>query len=288
MALIFINSINSDLALVSLLSATLLIFWFLRLSEKRRLQRIYEALEIELSDEVFSETMVADLPPLAQRYFRHAIQPGTPLASSLQLKFTGNTQFGAKSPKLWSIEGSDIRITPQRGFVWKETMKTGPVIHNGTLYYANNKGEVLWRFFDFIPDPAKSGGGADTAKGMLGRFITQYIWTPFALLPQRGAVWEEIDEEHAKVTVSVDGTPVTLTLMIDPDGRLRESVSLRWGAKTKDGSFAYFSYGITVDAEETFDGYTIPSRLSATWCYEDSNREAPLIFHYQVEQACFT
>ncbi|MEH2041211.1 DUF6544 family protein [Nostoc sp.] len=282
------NLVKTEFAIAGLIFITLLIFWFLWLMEERQLRRIGQSLAAQSSQEIFSEAMIADLPIPAQRYLRHAIQVGTPLASSLSLKFTGNTQFGAKS-KLWPLKGTEILITPQRGFLWKETLQTGLLTQNGLLYYANGKGRVRWNFFELIPDPAKSGGGTnDAAKAMLGRFITKYIWTPFAFLPQQGAVWEAIDDEHAKVTVSVDGTPVTITLTIDAEGRLQESVSLRWGAKTEDGSFAYFPYGIKVEEEKTFDGYTIPSRLSAAWCYGDVDREPPLVFHYAIEKAHFS
>lgn len=283
-----INLVKTEYAIAGLILITLLIFWLLWLMEERQLKQIGQSLTAQPSQEVFSDAMVANLPTPAQRYLRHAIQPGTPLASSLSLKFTGNTQFGAGS-KPWPLKGTDIVIAPKRGFIWKETLQTGLLTQNGLLYYANGKGRVRWNFFQLIPDIAKSGGGSENAaKAMLGRFITKYIWTPFTFLPQQGAVWEAIDDEHAKVTVSVDGTPVTITLTIDADGRLQESVSMRWGAKTQDGSFAYFPYGIKVEEEKTFGGYTIPSRLSAAWCYGDVNRKPPLIFHYAIEQANFS
>lgn len=274
-------------ALTGLSLSTLTGLLLMRQMEDRRVKQIWRSLEAGATSEgVFSEEMVAGLPEPAQRYLMHAIKPGTPLASSVYLTFKGSVQFGPQS-KHNPSQGSEILIVPKRGFVWKESCWTGPVISNGALYYASGQGRVRWRFFNLIPNMLKSGKSPNTWKAMKGRFFTKYVWTPFALLPQQGAVWEAVDEEHAKVTVTVDGTATTLTLHIDPEGRLRESVSMRWGAKSKDGSYNYFPYGVTVTEEKTFGGYTIPSRMSATWCYGDTDREPPLIFNYNIEQARF-
>jgi hypothetical protein len=260
--------------------------WLVQQREKRRINHIWRSLEKPVGQQRFAPDMVADLPEIAQRYFLHAIKPGTPIASSVYLTYTGYQQAGP-SAKQYPSQGHDILITPGQGFVWKEGYRAGPIRRNGVLTYANKEGSVKWTYYNLIPDFVKSRHNANSARGMLGRFITKYIWTPFALLPQQGAVWELIDDEHAKVTVFVDGTPTTLTLHIDQQGRLLESVSLRWGAKTEDGSYAYFPYRITVAEEKTFQGYTIPSQVTAAWTHDDPNRQPPLMFHYRITRAEF-
>lgn len=260
--------------------------WLAQQVEKRRIDDIWRSLEKPGGQQRFSEEMVADLPEIAQRYFLHAIKPGTPLASSVYLTYTGFEQAGPSAPRFPS-QGTNILITPGHGFVWKEGYRAGPIWRSGVLAYANNEGSVKWTYYDLIPDRVKSRHNANSARGMRGRFITKYVWTPFALLPQRGAVWQVIDDEHAKVTVSVDGTETDLTLHIDQEGRLLESVSLRWGAKADDGSYAYFPYRVTITEEKTFQGYTIPYRVTAAWTYDDPNRKPPLMFHYEITRADF-
>jgi hypothetical protein len=57
-----------------------------RVAVDRRLARTEQALRAEKPREVFSEALVNDLPAPAQRYFRHAIQPGPRLARSVRLR----------------------------------------------------------------------------------------------------------------------------------------------------------------------------------------------------------
>ena len=56
---------------------------------------------------------------------------------------------------------------------------------------------------------------------------------PTTFLPQLGAVWEEIDDLHARVTLTVDDLTSTLTLTIDEEGRLKEVVLLWWKDRLK-------------------------------------------------------
>src|SRR4051812_37668114 len=45
----------------------------------------------------FVAEMVAGLPEIAQRYFRHAIAPGTPLYSAVELEMEGTFLLGDKN-----------------------------------------------------------------------------------------------------------------------------------------------------------------------------------------------
>src|SRR5690348_42041 len=58
----------------------------LRVAGDRAVDRVRQDLErTPASGRVFAEAMVADLPDPARRYFRHAVRPGTPLASQVHL-----------------------------------------------------------------------------------------------------------------------------------------------------------------------------------------------------------
>lgn len=204
----------------------------------------------------FSPELVAGLPKPVQRYFLHAIAPGTPLASSVTLTMSGSI----KLQKEWlSFTASEL-LSPFRGFIWKPvvSMKKKPL--RGADYYYN--GQAGMRFFmSFLP--VVSASGPQIARSALGRMVGEAVWLPAALLPQRGIAWEALDKEHIQATVRVNDETHTLVLTIDDDGRLREMVFDRWSNKEQ----ALIPFGLLAGEERTLGGYTIPARARVGWWY---------------------
>lgn len=256
-------------------------------ADRREAEEMKSWLAVEPGQEVFSPDMVKGLPEPAQRYLLRAIQPGTRLANSLRLAFDGTVQHGPKTRK-WPLQGRDIVITPGKGFVWPEKILTGPLPRYGILYYAKETGRVCWSLWNLFRDPAKvSRKGPNTTKSLAARFASQYIWIPSALLPQRGVTWEAVDGSHARAVVRVGEETVPLTLEIDPQGRLKTVEFPRWGAKNPDGSYSYFPFGLEIEGEKTFGGYTIPAFVRAMWCFRSEDREPPLTHEYGVTTAVY-
>jgi hypothetical protein len=81
------------LGIIALLAITILILVVLRVSNDRAAREIWRSLETPPPTEEFTSKMVANLPEPVQRYFLHAIQPGTPLASSVQIKMHGSLKL---------------------------------------------------------------------------------------------------------------------------------------------------------------------------------------------------
>jgi hypothetical protein len=118
----------------------------------------------------------------------------------------------------------------------------------------------------------------DIAKSGAGRLMGECVWLPTAFLPQNGAVWQEVDSLHAKVTLGVDNLIATLTLTIDEEGRLKEVVLPRW----KDDVKKFVPFGVVMDEEQGFDGYTIPSQLHGGWRYGTERYSE--FFRFTIEQ----
>jgi hypothetical protein len=61
------------------------------------------------SDNVYSANLVAELPEIAQRYFNHAIAPGTPLKNIVELDMGGTFLLGDRSSyQTYSMEARQI------------------------------------------------------------------------------------------------------------------------------------------------------------------------------------
>ncbi len=72
----------------------------------------------------FDPAMVTDLPEPARRYFRYAIQPGTPLWTVASITMVGRFGMGTKAnPNYLDMTATQTLAMPA-GFVWKMRAKS--------------------------------------------------------------------------------------------------------------------------------------------------------------------
>lgn len=213
--------------------------------------------------ERFSPDMVADLPEPARRYFLHAIPTGTPLARVARLEMTGEMRLGYD--QRWLPMRARQVLAPPRGFVWEATVGMGLRRFAGADSYADGQGRTEFRLWDVVP--VVRAGGPDVSRSARGRLAIEAVWCPAALLPQRGVTWTAVDDRTARASLTVDGEPIALTLIVEPDGRLRTATIERWGNLTPDEQYTWIPFGVTVLDECSADGYTVPGRVEAGWWF---------------------
>jgi hypothetical protein len=83
-----------------------------------------------------------------------------------------------------------------------------------------------------------------------------YAATPFQI--RRGLI---------QARLKADGETITLTFVIDEQGRLLRSFLPRWGNQTADKQYEEIPFGGSYQTEKTFGGYTIPSQMGAGWWF---------------------
>jgi hypothetical protein len=77
----------------------------------------------------YDPAMVAELPEVAQRYFTHAIAPGTPLATTVEFAMEGLFLLGDKDQaQQYRMRARQI-LAPPHSFVWLAEMTSGPAAH---------------------------------------------------------------------------------------------------------------------------------------------------------------
>jgi uncharacterized protein DUF6920 len=261
--------------------SAVLVLMMIRIRTGRKVDDIWRSLETQPMNEVFSPQMVSDLPVPAQRYFLHAIQPGTPLASSVILKMKGEMRLKPEA-KWMPMKAEEILSIPG-GFVWKAAVGSGLLRLSGADYYANGAGRVRFGMWGIIPLVNQTG--PDISRSSIGRLACEMIWLPSSLLPQSGVKWEVVDKESVKATMKIDNETITMTLSVNHDGKLRQIVLSRWGDKLVDGRFGYAPFGGTMKAERSFGGYTIPSEISCGWWFGTDRYFE--FFHAQIKEADF-
>jgi hypothetical protein len=246
-----------------LLAIAFLILVAVSIKNDNEVSKIWQKLADLPTENIFTEDMVAGLPNPVQRYFFHAIAPGTPLPSSVTLEMSGSFRLGQDKP--WVPMQAKQRISLLKGFVWQATIGRGLSQVVGADYYIHKSGRMRFSLWGLIP--IVNAHTHDIARSAIGRLAGEFVWLPSALLPQHGVIWKAIDERTVQANFVIDDEPVTLTLVVDTDGKPLNLSLLRWGDQTEDGSWNYIPFGVEFQAEQKFGGFTIPSQMNAGWWF---------------------
>ncbi|OKH23163.1 DUF6920 family protein [Chroogloeocystis siderophila] len=252
----------------------------LQLRQKQQLNQIWQSLETQPEGKYFTQEMIATLPAPVQRYFLHAITPGTPLATSVRLKMSGSLRMGQDQPWL-PMQAEEIISV--KGFVWQATIGHGLLQFKGADSYANGIARVQFALWGLLP--LINAHNPNITRSSMGRLVAEYIWLPSVLLPQNGVTWQAIDENTIQASLKANGEPVTLTLTIDTNGKPIKLSFPRWSDLAKDIDWTYIPMGGEFPAEHNFGGYTIPSQvILGYWFGTDQYYES---FHGTLEQVEF-
>jgi hypothetical protein len=237
----------------------------LRRRDDRDAERLAARLVRTAAGARFDTAAVAGLPPTVQRYFRHAIGPGTALAGTVRLEMAGEMRLGPRAA--WLPFRARQVLAPPEGFVWRAGVGRGAWWFVGADRYAGGRAATRFWLWGALP-VARAGGGArarDVARSAIGRMAAESIWAPAALLPSAGVRWAAPGDDVATGRFAVAGEEVELTLRLDAAGAVREVRLPRWGNQTPAGRYAAIPFGARVTAEGEFGGYTVPTRLAAAW-----------------------
>ncbi len=229
---------------------------------QRKVATVSDSLVTRPSGEVFSEQLIAGLPAPVQRYFLNAIRPGTPLALSARGRMVGQIKPGGNT---WLPFTASMMIAPHKGFLWRVRAARGPISLSGADYYNNGEGRTRIALWGLVP--VLNAAGPDIARSARGRLMSESIFVPSALLPQRGVTWEAADDRHISASWPVDGERATLALTLGEGGEVREAVIQRYGNVTPTREFAYIPFGARMERQQTFGGHTIPAQFRAGWWY---------------------
>jgi hypothetical protein len=211
----------------------------------------------------------------------HAIKPDTLLATKLHWRWSGEIKPSKQLP--WMDVASEQVSLRDRGFAWKARMGKGPVFLTAADHYRDGEGRMKVALFGILPVVNETG--PDLAKGALGRLLAEGGFMPSSLLPGPHVSIEGVDDSTFKATINLHGEATSVAITVDRDGKVTESVMQRWGNVTDDGSYRFIPYGGVVEEEQTFGGYTIPTRTRGGWWYgTDQYME---VLHLKVDSVRF-
>ena len=209
----------------------------------------------------FDPEMVADLPEPARRYFRFAIQTGTPLLPVSEIDMTGKFSLGSKqAPAYRPMEARQILSVPE-GFVWAmRTRKGMPVSGSDSAFWTR------FRIFGLFP-VGRLGGNHDHRRSAFGRYVAEAaIWAPAALLPGPGVSWAAVDDTTtniARVTVRHGALSQTVDLTLDEEGKPVVVSFQRWSDANPDHIHRLQPFGATLSEFREVGGYRMAFHVEA-------------------------
>lgn len=200
----------------------------------------------------FEDEDLTDLPPAAQAYLRHAIAPGAVLASSVKLHMHGHIKM-----KRWHRFTATEIIHRDREYAWQARSSIFGVPVYGFDGLLGGKSSAHWRAFGFLPLSGSSGGAK--TRSATGRAIAESVWLPSSLC-SGNVRWTALTERNPHAYIVANDRWAALELSIDDAGALKSFSVMRWGLAGGE-SYHYHPFGAIVEAEGTFNGYTIPTQL---------------------------
>jgi Family of unknown function (DUF6544) len=208
---------------------------------------------------LFNQEMLEGLPAPAQRYFRFSISEGTPLYTVAEISMHGQFSLGSKqTPNYMNMSARQILAAPN-GFVWKMRASRGVMRISGS-----DSGE--WTRFwlmEFIP-VARMGGDQDHARAAYGRYVAEALfWTPAALLPGPNVVWQEVDDNTARATITRGDLQQAVDVTVDEEGRPIIVSFQRWSNANPDKIFRLQPFGGTLSEFREFEGFYLPTHIEA-------------------------
>lgn len=206
----------------------------------------------------FDPAAVTHLPEPARRWLNHAIRPGNPLLRSAELAMHGEIRLGT-----WRRFDATQVLAPPEGFIWAAATRLVGLRITGFDRHSSGTGEMRWRLLGVIP--VVSATGADLTRSAAGRLASEFVLVPaVALAPE--VTWEPVNDRQAIAHIAIDGESYPVTVTVAPSGALEAVTIPRWGNPDK-GEYQEHIFGVEVRAEDTFDGFTIPSVVRGGWWY---------------------
>jgi hypothetical protein len=173
-------------------------------------------------------------------------------------------------------------LAPPLGFIWAAKARFFGLPVVGFDRLSSGSGQMRWRLGGLIP--VLSAAGPDVTRSAAGRLAGEMALVPTTF---PAATWAPgPDDDRVVVTWRINEQEESAELHIGPDGRLRGVLMQRWG--NPDGApFGRYPFGVDIEAEQTFAGVTIGSRLRAGWWWGTDRQPEGEFFRARITAATF-
>jgi hypothetical protein len=228
------------------------------------------------SPSVYHEEEIAGLPAPVQRYFRSALTDGQPIITGLRMRQSGTFNMGRQEDQWKPFTAEQIVSPGHTGFLWDARIRMMPglpaYVHDS---YANGSGLLHGALYGVIT-VTEARDTPEVTRGEFLRYLAETAWYPTALLPSQGAVWEPVDDNSARVTLTDDSAldgPLSVTMLFrfNEDDRI-ESVHAEERGAEIDGEFVPTPWEGRWWSYEERAGMLVPTRGEVAWLFPDRRK----------------
>jgi hypothetical protein len=210
----------------------------------------------------FDPEHIRHLPKIAQRYLRHAIEPGTALYTTAELEMEGRFLLGDKESNQAYAMSARQALRPPDGFVWIPSMRLGAMTISGSDGLLDGEAWTRFWLLGLLPVAQERSSPDLVRSAQFRAAVEAALWLPTTLLPGRGAEWEQIGPNEARVRLRRFDPEIVVQMKLDRAGAVTEIVGQRWSNANADKRFRLQPFGATVSAERTIQGLTIPTQVA--------------------------
>ncbi|HEU4425301.1 MAG TPA: DUF6544 family protein [Pilimelia sp.] len=227
----------------------------------------------------FDPAMAAPLPATVRRWLDHAIAPGTPLRRRVGMRQHGEIKLGDRWWPFTALQALD----PLQGFVWPVTARMFGLPVKGFDRFSRGSGEMRHRLLGLVT--VAHGSGPDFDRSAAARAATEICWMPAAALDPV-IRWREVSDSQVIAVVPLAGYDHEVTLTITGTGAVQSVTVPRW-TSLDGGPYRLHTFGARVLQEATFDGFTVPAKLTAGYGDGDSYWRHGAFIRLTVESAAY-
>jgi hypothetical protein len=172
--------------------------------------------------------------------------------------------------KEWVPFSAEQVIRWDRGMIWQAKTRMFALPVRGSDRLVDGNGSMQWRLLGVVP--VLTASGPDITRATAGRLLAESIWLP-SVLCRRDVSWRVLRPNQLCASLTAQDETADLELTIDDAGRLQAVKLRRWG-NPEGRDFRYVDFGGSVDAEGTFGGFTVPTRLRVGWHFGSDRFES--------------
>jgi hypothetical protein len=217
---------------------------------------------------IFSEEDITGLPLPVKNYFRYCGYIGTPKMSNIKIIYQDVDFSFSKGKPITKIDYTQYNFVskPIRIAYIDSSMYAIPF--EGLDSYKDGKGSMKGVLAKLFPLFNQTGENMD--KSSLVNCLSECLIIPNVAL-QDYIVWEEIDDSHAKATISYYGITASGIFTFNQNGEMLAFITDDREATSTDGKSEKVKWSVVVSGYMETNGIKKPTVFQAIWHYDDSD-----------------
>lgn len=227
---------------------------------------VQEQLAPSLNPELITETDLAHLPPIVQKYLQYTGALGKPKVHNFSATLTGEMKMNQENPWL-NIRSRQYNFYKKRSRTFYIESKMFGVPFDGLHSYIGDQAIMDIKVASIYP-VANAKGDLMTQSETVTLFNDMCIFAPATLIDST-IQWKEIDPLTVEATFSNAGHQIQAQLFFNDTGELIDfSSNDRY--ESADGiEYKNYKWTTPIKNYQEINGYKIPAYGEAIWHYPD-------------------